>query len=132
MRKTKSNKPKWERVFPLSEERIDMKIKKHLLLMNLAMWPSCVFAQGNHMDGGRMNGGYMGGYGHMMNSWTGAFIMGIALLILIGVLVYLLFRSSGKGTFGSVSHETPMEILKKRYAKGEVTKAQFDEMKKDL
>jgi putative membrane protein len=74
----------------------------------------------------------MGGYGYMMNSWTGAFIMGIAVLILIGVLVYLLFRSSGKGTFSSVSHETPLEILKKRYAKGEITKAQFDEMKKDL
>ena len=100
--------------------------------MNLVMWPSCVFAQGNHMDGGRMNGGYMGGYSHMMNSWSGAFIMGIAVLILIGVLVYLLFRSSGKGTLGSISHETPLEILKKRYAQGEITKAQFDEMKKDM
>ena len=79
-----------------------------------------------------MNGGYMGGYSHMMNSWSGAFIMGIAVLILIGVLVYLLFRSSGKGTLGSISHETPLEILKKRYAQGEITKAQFDEMKKDM
>ena len=29
-------------------------------------------------------------------------------------------------------HETALDILKKRYAKGEVTQEQFDEMKKNL
>ncbi len=32
----------------------------------------------------------------------------------------------------STGSETPMEILKKRYAKGEVTKDEFDQLKKDL
>jgi putative membrane protein len=74
----------------------------------------------------------MGGYGYMMNSWTGAIIMGLVILVLIIVLIYLLFKSSKTGGFGQTSNETPLDILKKRYARGEITKEQFDEMKKDL
>jgi putative membrane protein len=74
----------------------------------------------------------MGGYGYMMNSWTGAIIMGLVILVLIIVLIYLLFKSSKTGGFGQTSNETPLDILKKRYARGEITKEQFDEMKRDL
>ena len=76
----------------------------------------------------------MGGYGYMMNSWTGAIIVGIVGLVILGVLVYLLFKV-GSGSFGASSsppHETPLDILKERYARGEISKDQFDEMKKDL
>ena len=79
-----------------------------------------------------MNGGQMGGYGYMMNSWTGAILMGLVILILIGVLIYFLFKSSKTGSFGQTPNETPLDILKKRYARGEITKEQFEEMKKDL
>jgi putative membrane protein len=79
-----------------------------------------------------MDGDHMGGYGYMMNSWVGAIVMGLVILVVIGVLIYLLFKSSGTGGFGQTPKETPLEILKKRYARGEITKEQFEEMKKDL
>ena len=85
-----------------------------------------------YIRGYNRNGDHMGGYGYMMNSWTGAILMGLVILILIGVLIYFLFRGSKTGGFGQAPNETPLDILKKRYARGEITKEQFEEMKKDL
>ncbi len=39
--------------------------------------------------------------------------------------------SSGRGS-GSGGSETPLDILKTRFAKGEITKEQFEQMKSDL
>ncbi|MEE8336323.1 MAG: SHOCT domain-containing protein [Candidatus Neomarinimicrobiota bacterium] len=41
-------------------------------------------------------------------------------------------RGSDRFRGGSTGSETPMDILKKRYAQGEITKAEFEEMKKEL
>lgn len=74
----------------------------------------------------------MGYGGHMMDYGYGGGIMWIIFLIVIGILVYFIVQSSkSKGPDGS-SKETPMEILRKRYAKGEITKREFDRMKKDI
>lgn len=112
---------------PLSDERFDMNIKRFSLFVGSTLWPTCVFAQDNYMGGGRMNG-----YGYMMNSWGGAFIMGLVVLVVVGILIYVLVRNSGGGGFGATSHETPLDILKKRYARGEITKEQFDQMKEEM
>jgi len=52
--------------------------------------------------------------------------------LLVGIGVYFLFRvSKSKGS--DVSNiETPSDILKKRYAKGEIDKEEFERKKKDL
>ena len=55
--------------------------------------------------------------------------MWIVMIALIGVLVYFLIQLP-KAKTGSM--ETPLEILKKRYARGEITKEDFDRMKRDL
>lgn len=69
--------------------------------------------------------GMMGYYG-----WGGIF-MGCLFLILIGVVIYLLVKAvSGGGA--KPSSETPLDILEKRYARGEITREEFTKMKKDL
>lgn len=55
--------------------------------------------------------------------------MWIIFIGLIGLLIYLLVRSA-KGSDRPL--ETPLDILKKRYARGEIMKEDFDRMKKDI
>ena len=66
----------------------------------------------------------------------------IIVLVAIGYVVYRGFRWGGccggpwggyYGRYGSEEErETAMEILRRRYAKGEITKEQFEQMKKDI
>jgi len=75
---------------------------------------------------------HMGPWGHMGYFGFGGWIMWILFLIVIGVAAYLIVQATRAKGPEIPSKETPMEILKKRYAKGEITKEQFDKMKKDL
>ncbi len=56
---------------------------------------------------------------------------GLLLTIGIAVLAVWLFRQSGAGR-GRDSEETPLEILEKRYAKGEIDKQEFEQKRRDL
>ena len=58
--------------------------------------------------------------------------MWLIVLVLVGVVIYYLLQiSRSKGSDGSII-ETPLDIFKKRYAKGEIDKEEFDRKKKDL
>ncbi|MDP2750162.1 MAG: SHOCT domain-containing protein [Nanoarchaeota archaeon] len=71
-------------------------------------------------------GGY-GGYAMI------GMIIWISVIIGIIFLVFWLIRNNSIGNTSVVSkNESPMEILKKRYAAGELTKKQFEEMKEEL
>ena len=68
-------------------------------------------------------------------------IMPIIMLIVVVLVLYLLLgRSPMRGPCGDwsrypapgVDYESPLEILKKRYARGEITKEEFEQMKKDI
>lgn len=65
--------------------------------------------------------------GSMWFSW-------IFWLVIVAFIVWLLVTQLNKGRQDSqsVSHDSPMDILKKRYAKGEISKEEFERMKKDL
>ena len=58
--------------------------------------------------------------------------MGILFLIVLGVAIYFIVQSArSKNMFGQAA-ETPLDIIKKRYARGEITKEEFDRLKKEL
>ena len=63
----------------------------------------------------------MGLGGLVMLTFWGALIVGIILLV----------RSIGVGG-APLSHSTPLDTLKRRYAAGEITREQYEQMRKDL
>jgi putative membrane protein len=69
-----------------------------------------------------------GGGWPMMHYWFGGWFMWLIPVIVIIIAFYLILQAQK----GKATRETPLEILKKRYAKGELTKEQFDQMKRDL
>lgn len=76
---------------------------------------SCVYPRGGHM----MDWNY--GFGGFI--W-----LLIILVVLIGVVIYFMKNREKLKEYD----EAALEILKQRYAKGEITKQQYEEMKKDL
>ena len=90
-------------------------------IMVVLITSACYYPRGWHMldDWGHMSWGY------------GGLFMWLIFLALIGVVVYFIVRGEKWTKRGGID-ETPLEILKKRYARGEVTKQEYDKMKKDL
>ncbi len=84
--------------------------------------------------GGNPMMGY-GGWNNMMGGW-GGFGFGWIFMIIFWILVILgvvaLVRYLGNSGKAPKDHKTAVEILKERYAKGEIDKKQFEEMKKDV
>ena len=75
------------------------------------------------------------GYGYGMSWMGGIFMMvfWIAVIVAIVFLIRWLFVSSRTGGHGTVQGgETALDILKKRYARGEIDKQEFEEKKREL
>lgn len=68
----------------------------------------------------------------MMFPGGGMFMGMIPLIVLVVVAVWWFTRGKGSRDRGRLPEDSPIEILKRRYAAGEITKEQFDSMKKDL
>jgi putative membrane protein len=78
-----------------------------------------------------MDGGWYWGGGWMMLIWAFVSIIfwaGIITLVIWAIRKYTR-RESG---MSSNSQQSPLEIVKQRYAKGEITKEQYEQLKKDL
>jgi putative membrane protein len=92
-----------------------------LLIICLVGVVSCV------CDPYYQGGGHMMGYGH-----GGVWIMWLLIVSVIILAAYLLIRETKKKDLGTPQPETPLEILKKRYARGEISKEQLEEMRRDI
>ena len=71
-----------------------------------------------------------GGWGGMMHygfGYGGA-LMWIIFLIVVGLLIYVVLHAGNT----KAHNETPLDILKKRYARGEITKEEYEKMRRDL
>ncbi len=75
----------------------------------------------------------MGGFGGAGMLFGGLMMLAFWVLIIAGAvwLVWTLARGSTNAPGGQAS-QTPFDILKARYAKGEITKEQYETMKRDL
>ncbi len=60
-------------------------------------------------------------------------LLWIAVFVLIVMaVVYLVRYLQRSGRQETPAHETPLDILKKRYARGEIDKKEFEEKKREL
>ena len=81
--------------------------------------------------GGWMGPGMMGGFG-----FGGGILMLLFWALVIGGIVLLVVRLTGSGPVttsgGPRAHDGALDILRERYARGAITKEQFDQMMRDL
>ncbi|MEM7828219.1 MAG: SHOCT domain-containing protein [Candidatus Aenigmatarchaeota archaeon] len=78
-----------------------------------------------------MWGDWMYGYG-MGWGWFGFILMIVFLVLVIAGIIYLVKVLAGGKSSTYFKEETAIDILKKRYAKGEIDAEEFARRKKDL
>jgi len=80
------------------------------------------------------------GTGTAFSSITGFLFLFLLLALIVGIFWLVITQThrrprtvtSSAPTSTPAARETPVDILQTRYAKGEITKEQFEEMKRDL
>ncbi len=100
-------------------------------LFGFSSWNPALAQQGKY-DGWCMGPGMMGGWG--MGWFGGIFMIIFWILLLVGLVFVIkwLIQSTSRARNNGQSGSRALEILKERYARGEIDKAQFEDQKRDL
>lgn len=99
-----------------------MKIFLITTLISIYLLPSFVLANGDHDTT----------MGHMMNWGTGGAWFGWIFMILFWTLIVVGIIALIKWLSNQTKDKSAIDVLKERYAKGEINKEEFEEKKKDL
>jgi putative membrane protein len=82
-----------------------------------------------------------GGYGMLPGAMMGGpwlffvwrIVMWIVILGIVGVVIWLIVRTQKQqGSRGWPQGESPLDIAKKRYARGEISREEYENLKRDL
>lgn len=77
-----------------------------------------------------MGYGYYSGFGF---GWIFTLMWWILIIFLISSVIRMFLGGRHHDWYRhQLADKSPLDILKERYAKGEITKKEFDEMKKDI
>lgn len=68
------------------------------------------------------------GYGFMGFGW----LFQIIIIILFFIVVWWMVKAAGSFGFKCRENDTPLEILKKRLAKGEINQKEYELLKKEI
>ena len=75
--------------------------------------------------------GFIGGWNYMMNFGYGGMFMWLIFAVILIVVIYFINNSKSNESQGR-SNQTSLDIIKERYAKGEISEEEFEKMKKNL
>jgi putative membrane protein len=106
---------------------------KTAIALSIVLFSSThALAQWGDNRGWHMGPGMMGGWG--MGWFGGIFMMIFWILVLAGLVLLIkwLIQSTSRVNSDAGSSNRALEILKARYARGEIDTAEFDKMKLEL
>ncbi|MFH1002270.1 MAG: SHOCT domain-containing protein [bacterium] len=97
-----------------------------MVFVILFMFPALAFAD---VEGC----GFTWGWNQMMNfGYGGGIFMMFIFAIVIGLIIYFIITNTKSNRYTGGFSETSLDIIKERFAKGEITEEEFEKMKKAL
>jgi len=76
--------------------------------------------------------GFTWGWNQMMNFGSGGIFLMFVFAIVIGLIIYFIITNTKSNRYSGGFSETSLDIIKERFAKGEITEEEFEKMKKAL